>query len=308
MLRSRQRVGTSIDRTHRRSTVAEEADPTDAVPEESDEPEVAAADDAAAEESPPAAPVLTREDLAPPDRNLERIGLIVLLVAAILMAGFVLGRVSAPGTEEGATASTAPAVVYPAGDQDRSGYWTFAGIEAVVTDSFDRDDGPLGMTDTEQEWNPVTGTWEIEDGHAAAPDQRSQASIAVVPGGSADRLTEATMTVVEPGAGIVFRYRDPQNLWTMTADPENGGWLISKVIDGQRSRVAEIPGRTADATAIGVAQRGDELQVLIDGQEVRRVTGSELAGQPRSGLIAPADSDGSARFDRFYVGDIAITG
>jgi hypothetical protein len=126
----------------------------------------------------------------------------------------------------------------------------------------------------------------------------------VVRGGNADRLTEATMVNVEDGAGLVFRYRDPDNFWSLTASPADGTWIATRVVDAQPTIMAEIPATTADGTTVTVAQRGPELQILFEGVEAIRVTDPALVDQRSSGLIAAADGDGSARFDRFYVGNM----
>ncbi len=293
----------------------EEADPPDDEAVVADEPESDAPD--AADDGPhpvgepPVVTPLTRDDLrgGGPGPSTDKIGLAVLVAAAILMAGFVVGRVSAPDGVVDATTTTIPVVVFPSGDQDRSGYWQFAGITPAVIDTFDRADADeLGAADTGEEWATASGAWAIVNDQASSPDARARPGLVVIGGGRANRLTEVSLMVVEPGAGLVFRYRDPQNYWSMTADPEVGSWIVSRVAAGQVSVIAEVAGATADGTAIGVAQRGPELQVLVDGQERTRITDPTLSGQARSGLISPAGSTGAARWDRFYVGDIAASG
>lgn len=302
----------------------EEADPPDEAAVAAPDPDASGddvtvpepdADDAAApepdERTDDAPAPLTREDLGGNRLGIanDKLGPLVLVAAAILMAGFVLGRVSAPDGVVDTTTTTIPEVVFPAGDSDRSGYWQFAGITPAVVDTFDRADADdLGSADTGEEWSTASGSWAVVNEQAASTDARARPAIAVIEGGTANRLTEASMMVVESGAGIVFRYRDPQNYWAMTADPEVGSWIITRVADGQDSVIAEVAGATADGTAIGVAQRGPELQILVDGQERTRITDPTLSGQARSGLISPAGAAGDARWDRFYVGNIAPSG
>ena len=234
----------------------------------------------------------------------------ILGTVALLLVGFIVGRVTSDedGTAEEPTLSTLPPVTFPAGDQDRSGYWAFGGVRPAVADAFDDDDPDgLGEADGGEPWEVVSGRWRVEGGTAAAEaSRRSRPSLAVISGGPAERLTEATVTVVEEGAGIVFRYRDEDDYWSMTASPSSGIWTVTKMVDGEATVAAEIPGATVDGTTITVAQRGPELQVLVDGIEAIRITDTALQDQRRSGLITAPESDGTARFDRFYVGSMPV--
>jgi len=50
----------------------------------------------------------------------------------------------------------------------------------------------------------VAGSWSIDDGTATVSGGGDR--LVVIGGGPSDRLTEATLTTVQPGAGIAFRY------------------------------------------------------------------------------------------------------
>ena len=157
------------------------------------------------------------------------------------------------------------------------------------------------------EWSDASGRWGIQGGQAAAADGGTGDRIATIGGGSTDRLTEVTVSTVADGAGIVFRYRDPDNLWSMTASPDDGAWIVSKVVAGEATVAAEVPSTMANGTTIGVAQRGSELQILVEGQEALRVTDPALEAEVLSGIIVSGVGAGSARFDRFLVGDVPVT-
>jgi len=94
----------------------------------------------------------------------------------------------------------------------------------------------------------------------------------------------------------------------MVADEGLESFSVQKVVDGDPSVAATVPVAAIDGVTISVAQRGAELQVLVDGQEAIRVTDQALMGQSRSGLLAGEDTPGEARWDRFYVGAITATG
>lgn len=252
-----------------------------------------------------APPTLQRSDLASSRRLPDRLGPLVLGAVALLMVGFIVGRVSSGDQPDEPPTTTMAPFVFPAGDQDRSGYWGFGGVVPVLSDTFDRSDDPesLGDTDTGEPWNAVAGTWGVESSRAvAAPG--AEPAFATVNGGPADRLTEASLMVVEPGAGITFRFQDADNHWSLTAAPSRGVWELRKVVRGESTLVAEAAGPVADGTTVSVAQRGAELQVLLDGVEATRLSDPALQTRARSGLVAGADSTGLARWDRFYVGSM----
>jgi hypothetical protein len=291
------------------------------LPEPEDQPDagddpgpVATSDDTAGED--PGLVATTDDDAAAADPEpsvAARIGIgpIVLAAVAILLLGFIVGRTTSDddGTaEEAEPLPTAPPLTFPRGDQDRTGYWGLGGVTPVIEDGFGREDTDegLGTTETGEEWRSVNGEWRISDEEAAvAAGAGDRPAIAVVRGGNSNRLTEATAVTVEAGAGIVFRYQDPDNFWSLTAAPDDGMWVATRVVDGAPTVVAEIPAATTDGTTVTVAQRGAELQVLIEGVEAIRVTDSALISQRSSGLIAPAGGE-AARFDRFYVGDMPL--
>ena len=162
-----------------------------------------------------------------------RIALAVLLVLA---AGLLVGRLTAGGddaaeTDEDTQATAGEELPFPSGDQNRTDYWAYAGLDPTVIDTFDRPDSPndLGVTGTGQPWESVSGTWGVGDDRAlSGGGSGDEPLLAVVPEGTGDGLTEVTMIAVEEGAGLVFRYQDPENYWSVTANP--GPMLLWAVI------------------------------------------------------------------------------
>jgi hypothetical protein len=239
---------------------------------------------------------------------------VILLVVAALVAVFFIGKATSGGDDsgddgaEGGSATTVAGggeVPFPSGDQNRTGYWGFADLEPTVVDTFDRANAPdgLGTTGTGQAWEVVSGTWGIQ-GNAAATSGGAtgdQPNIAVVPEGTGDGLTEIYLPVVEEGAGLVFRYLDPDNYWSVTANPGVGSWTLNRVIDGDVELVQEIPGPTNDGIVVSVTQDGSVVRVLLDGVEYLSITDAALGDQLQGGIIASSSTSGDARFDRFLV-------
>ena len=256
---------------------------------------------------------LRREDLAEPGSG-SRLPLIVLVVIA-LIGGFVIARITSSsddsddsggsqgttaGTGEQATQDTVP---FPHGDQNREGYWGFANLERIVADTFDRADADsLGDSGTGQPWTEVSGRWGISDGRVEASGGAEEGpNLAVVAEGSGDGLTEVTMMTMEEGAGLVFRYLDPENYWSVTANPGVGSWSVTRVIDGDAELVSEVPGPTDDETTVSVTQDDSVVRILLEGQEYLSLTDAALADQLQGGIIAPPNTNGQARWDRFLV-------
>ncbi len=255
----------------------------------------------------PAAPTsLTYADVQTKS-TAERLGPFVLGACALILVGFILGRVTGGDVEESPTTTAVPTLEFPMGDQSRASYWGFGGVTETVSDSFDRaDTSPgLGLTDTAVRWEIVSGTWRIEDNRAAAAASDT-ASYAVVPAGTPNPLTEATLMVVEPGAGIVFRFRDADNHYDLVVQPDEGVWELVEVLRGRREVVAEIAGPVTDGTTVTVAQRGPSLQIFLDGRNALIYDDSDLVGAGRSGLVAPAGGTGEARWDRLLIGDVPV--
>ena len=254
---------------------------------------------------------LRRDDLA--DGRSSRLPLILLVVAA-LVAVFFVGKAtsgdddSGGGDGDSATGTTVAGggeVPFPSGDQNRTGYWGFADLEPIVVDTFDRANSPedLGATGTGQPWEVVAGTWGIGDDSAltSGGSTGDEPNIAVVPQGTGDGLTEVYMPVVEEGAGLVFRYLDPQNYWSVTANPGVGSWTLNRVIDGETELVSEVPAPTNDGVTVSVTQDGSVVRVLLEGVEYLNITDAALGDQLQGGLIAAPATSGDARWDRFLV-------
>ena len=255
---------------------------------------------------------LRREDLAGTPSRLP----LMLLIVVALIGGFVIARVTSGGDDgagtdataeeptDGGTAATADdPIPFPVGDQNREGYWGFASLERVVSDTFDRADAPvLGTAGTGQPWQAVAGTWGVRADRAVTSGGADGApNIAVVPDGSGDGLTEVTMMVVEEGAGLVFRYLDPENYWSVTANPGVGSWSVNRVIDGDTELVSEVPAPTNDEITVSVTQDDSVVRLLLDGVEYLSLTDTALGDQLQGGIIAAPDTVGDARWDRFLV-------
>ena len=236
-----------------------------------------------------------------------------VLVVVALVAVFLIGRSTSGGDDGGGgedpagddAAGTGEGVPFPVGDVNRTGYWGFVSLTPIVVDTFDRANDPESLGDAGDggTWDPVAGTWGIRDDAAFTSGGDGDGPfLAVVPGGGrGDGLTEVTMTVVEDGAGLVFRYADPENYWSMVANTGVGTWTVNRTIDGETENAGEFPGPTGDGVTLSVEQKGTNLRFLVDGTEIGPLTDGALADQLQGGLIAAGTTQGEARWNRFLV-------
>ncbi len=230
-----------------------------------------------------------------------------LLLVAVLILGVVVGRLTAPDdSSEGEEGEAAPREIqFPSGDVNRTNYWGFF-FEPRVIDTFDRENDreDLGTSGTGQVWEVLSGTWGIRDNSAANfGASGNRPSLAVIPRGTGDGIFEVLMTTVENGAGLVFRYLDEENYWSVTANPGVGSWSVTRVIDGEDELVGELRGPTTDGTTLTVIQTGEALRFLLEGEDYLTLNDAALSEQRQGGLIAAPTSTGRARWDRFYIGE-----
>ena len=258
-------------------------------------------------------PALTRDDLDDGPNPTSGKVRVVLLVVAAIVAGFLIAQFLGSGDDDGGgdggdggAAVPDEGVPFPTGDQNRTGYWGFVNLSPIVVDTFDRANDPQSLGDAGDggTWDPVAGTWGIRDDAAVTAGGDGEGPfLAVVPGGGrGDGLTEVTMTVVEEGAGLVFRYLDPENYWSITANPGVGTWTVNRTIDGDTESAGELlSGPTADDTTVSVEQKGSNLRFMLDGTEYLALTDGALADQLQGGMIAAGTTAGEARWNRFLV-------
>lgn len=105
---------------------------------------------------------------------------------------------------------------------------------------------------------------------------------------------------VDRAAGLVWRYRDPDNYYVVRANALEGNVVAYKVEKGRRSDLdpvgthdaygvkAAVPHATW--TTLRVVVRGDSFEAHLDGQQVFRVIDRTFAGPGQVGLWTKADS------------------
>jgi hypothetical protein len=115
---------------------------------------------------------------------------------------------------------------------------------------------------------------------------------------------------VDQGAGLMWRYRDPNNYYIVRANALEDNIVAYKVQNGERVSLApksavsnaygvkhKVPKQTW--TSLSVGFRGDLFTVSLDGEKLFDVEDSTFAGAGKTGLWTKADS--VIYFDDFQV-------
>ncbi len=106
---------------------------------------------------------------------------------------------------------------------------------------------------------------------------------------------------IDQAAGIVWRYRDPQNYYVVRANALEGNVVLYKVERGKRSDLdplgsgpfaygREAPVRAGAWQELRVAVKGDLFRVSLDGVPLFDVRDATFAGAGKVGLWTKADS------------------
>jgi hypothetical protein len=103
-------------------------------------------------------------------------------------------------------------------------------------------------------------------------------------------------------AGVVFRYRDPDNYYVATADSSRQDVVVYRVKNGVRTPLLRHVKRDVPAnqwSIIKVSLGGDRIQVFMGHRRVLRIQDKTFSGPGKVGLWAGGDS--VTYFDDFRV-------
>ena len=153
----------------------------------------------------------------------------------------------------------------------------------------------------EAKWKVASGAFAINDNAAFAP-ATGIVSIATI---HVEKHLTAVRVEVSPvgdGSGIVFRYVDPQDYWSLTAAASYGTWNISRVVHGERQFVGNTGlGLNRAGSTIAIEITDQFIRVLIDGVQRQVVFDSALKSGAGAGLIAASEDDGATRWRKFQI-------
>ena len=159
--------------------------------------------------------------------------------------------------------------------------------------------------------------WRVEEDASApsgkhvlvqrsADETRSRFPLAIYDGAM---LADGTIRVrfkalsgsVDQAAGIVWRYRDPENYYVVRANALEENVVLYKVERGQRSDLKPVdaglfaygkkaPVRSGAWQQLHVEAKGDLFRVFLDGAQLFEVRDATFVGPGKLGLWTKADS------------------
>ena len=94
--------------------------------------------------------------------------------------------------------------------------WCSSKIKILITDNFNRANGPLGNTNTGQAWEAINGTWAIVSNQASSSDAGSTYPVAAVNLQSYDGIVSANIT--DGGPGVVFWLTSANSWWASSVN------------------------------------------------------------------------------------------
>ena len=124
----------------------------------------------------------------------------------------------------------------------------------------------------------------------AEPDPKAGGALATVKmEGTVTRVT-GKLEAVASGSGLVFRYADPQNYWSITASVPYDTWNLSETVGGITNYVANTGSYSLHpkATTVEVRLNGSNIVVVIDGTVAQRLTINDLRQANGVGMVATA--------------------
>ncbi len=166
---------------------------------------------------------------------------------------------------------------------------------------------PLGTDSSRMRWMTPNSTWTVSSGSAYVSIPGFSRSLAVSDMPRAEGAVDVRMTRVTQGAGVVFRYRDPDNYWAVVAVPGYATWAIVNVVEGREAVIANTGlSPIADGTTVTVRTKGDAVDVAFNSSVVRSFTDGTLSDATGVGITAEG-YDTVARFGDFWWGTLGPT-
>ena len=171
---------------------------------------------------------------------------------------------------------------------------------------FDPEDPPAPLDErVDEEW-VIKGDWQVEDGSAEVKTQDSEA-FATVDSGSSDEDVRVGFDTTAGGAGVVFRFADVQNYWSVWAAEAYGAWVVYRSVDGHSEQVAQAPwSLSAGPTTVEIRMDGRTIRILIDDRQVAALIdrGGVESSARRVGFFSTGSSSAlNARWADLVVGE-----
>ena len=151
-------------------------------------------------------------------------------------------------------------------------------------------------------WRSIRGDWRLMERSTLVDKPGAGATSLIVSHAASPAVTvKARLSTAASGAGIVFRYKDPFDYWSLTAVRNVATWQLRKIVGG-RQTFATSTGftPTRNGTVVTVTTKTDgTIYVSFNGTPPQVLTDNALADQTGVGLIALGASAQHAVFEDF---------
>ena len=156
-------------------------------------------------------------------------------------------------------------------------------------------EAPRGTT-----WSALGASIIAGGGSAVvAPVPADETALALTDTGWSNLSAGIAVGHAPAGAGLVFRFVDLFNYWSIVAAPEFGTWNLVLTVEGQAGQShATGLSSTEPGTRVSVAMSGPEIRVFVDGAPVFIIVDPTFEQATTTGLIAQAGTDAS--FTEFF--------
>lgn len=176
-------------------------------------------------------------------------------------------------------------------------------LKGYVVDDFSIDSEAGGLVNTAngRPWSGSPKNFMTSDGQLGLADTDVKgAQVLLVDTGAPNHVVAATFPVVESGCGVVFRYKGPNNYWSLTAAEAAGTWTLTKVVNGEKeSPVLLGSAPTADGTQVMIRTEGNRLFFYFDGVLYNTFNDGDNADATRVGFIFAGNGAPKVRADEF---------
>ncbi len=174
-------------------------------------------------------------------------------------------------------------------------------LKGPVVDTFSvaTDAEGLNLTANGRPWSGNRADFKIDGGQLKLVDSAGPESrVAIVDTGAVHHLVAATFSKVRTGSGVVFRYKGPNNYWSLTAAQASGTWTLAKVVNGKRENPVLLgTAPTADGTQVMVRAEGNRLFFYFDGAQFNTLNDGDLSDGTKVGLILAGPNSKDVRVD-----------
>lgn len=180
------------------------------------------------------------------------------------------------------------------------------GNEVRVHDTFAS--GSAGITledhDAAVRWEVVTGAWVARDRAALLEQAGAGPSIAVADASTRDATASVTLSGDPVGSGLVFRFCDRRNYWSLTA-VSGRKWVVEQVVAGETRRVAAFEAFAVGPLRPSVADDVDGTHFSVDRSaaysRAKTLPGETPEGCDRAGLVTDREPSVGVTFQNFVI-------